>query len=358
MIPSLDHLTLDSTLGDLPLHQTSVPQQTPSRVIAQLFERNTGLPGVFIEDHPDNLYFISRQGFHTHLNDSSDREIFLSSPIAILFVMSPETDRLHNLVLPHREHIHTAVQKGLSRSFRCAYDPIVVIAEDPHRPGVPIPSLLDFHTLLLAQTALLSHTYQEHLKQKHDALWDGEQEPQAFMVQSQAIVESQTIAQLNQQLLNVRKLLSGMGQQTFQATFGEIQSLCRTSEAMVEVGNALRNELNTIGNISKSIAKISRQVHHLSVKASIIISQSTIANSPNDSLAGFSTVNEEIGNLVSQTFDAGRQIEQVSTEFRQRIEAFVHAAQEGMREARSVAALAEQAQIVLDRLEAAVNHLP
>jgi hypothetical protein len=350
MITFLEQLTFDSTLGDLPLHHISVHLETPVRVVAELLEQDFSLPGVLIEDQRSNLSFFSRQWFRERLNCATDREIFLDRPIVTLLDINPLTDPSEIVVLSHREKIHRAVQRGLERSFEHAYDPILVISEDSsseagNQSRVQTRSLLDFRTVLLAQSYLVNHL------QISPTLGH----PLAFPSEALTL-QSQEIDRLNQQILLIRKLLSEKGQEAFEVTFTGIRNSCRTSEQLLEVGNALRNELNTIGYISKSIAKISRQVHHLSVKASIIISQSTMINSPNDSLAGFSTINEEIGNLVSQTFDAGRQIEQVSTEFRQRIETFVHVAQEGLKEARSVVALAEQAQMVLHRLEAAVNH--
>lgn len=348
MATFLEQLSFDSTLGDLPLHGISVPLATPVGVVGELLDRDLTLPGVLIEDHRSNLNFISRQRFRERLNAATDREIFLDRPLVTLLEGNFLTDPSEIVVLSHRETTPRAVQRGLERSFDHCYDPIIVLleadgSETGNQPGFQPRSLLDFHTLLRAQSYLVNHSSLS---------------PQTVDPLATVITQSPEVDRLNQQILVIQTLLAESRQDTFQATFTGIQNSYRTSEHLVEVGNALRNELNTLGSISKAIAKISRQVHHLSVKASIIISQSSTVNSPNDSLAGFSTINEEMGNLVSQTFDAGRQIEQVSAEFRQRIETFIQVAQEGLREARSVGTLAEQAQRVLDRLEAAVNHPP
>lgn len=371
---SFDHLTSDAAIGDLPLHDLCVNHKTPGRVIAEHFEKNSTLPGMLIEDDAGNISLISRRCFHERMSSPYGLEIFLNRPIATFLEMSQQEKTLEILVLPNTEKIEMAVRLGLERGGDHAYDPIIVVFEDDNLPGFQVRSLLDFHTLLLAQSQVMAAKNQEIECQKLEAqrylikLNQQQQEikkyadllesQRSFIEDRNRILEAQQkdlitqadeIAELNQQFVEIGKLLTQEGQKAFQLTFNGVNDICRNSEKIVDVGNLLREELNTIGNISTAIAKVSRQVHHLSVKASIIISRS------NETLLGFSSINEEIGNLVSQTFDAGKQIEQVTTRFRQRIEEFTHAAQDGMTVARSLIAQTEQAQFALQQLEAIVN---
>jgi hypothetical protein len=370
-----DNLTADSTLGDLPLHDLCVSHKTPGRVIAEHFVQDSGLPGILIEDDTGNISLISRRRFHERMSSPYGLEIFLNRPIATFLEMSQRERVIEVLVLPNTEKIDMSVRLGLGRSPDHCYDPIIVVFEDDNLPGFQVRSLLDFHTMLLAQSQIMSHTNQEIHRQKLETqrylikLNQQQQEVKKYAnllenqqgvirernrilesQQEELIYKSEEIAKLNQQFIEIGQLLSEEGQKAFQATFAGVNDICRNAEQIMTAGTSLRDELNTIGDISNSIAKVSRQVHHLSVKASIVISRS------NDALSGFSSINEEIGNLVSQTFDAGKQIEQVATRFRQRIEEFTTSAQEGMTVARSLISQTEHAQIALNQLEQIVRN--
>lgn len=350
-MPFFEHLTPDSTLGDLPLYDISVHQETPGRVVAALFEANSSLPGVLVADEWGHRGLVSRQRFRECIHCPSGLEQFLHRPIAtfatFLRSRNEDTQRAELLILPKTEKIYSSVQRGLERSSDHCYDPIVVISEDQNQPKFQVHALLDFHLALQAQSHIVTRMMKGMVNGTVTNTFPENSSPNRSI--------SPNLDRLNQQLMAINRLLSKADQEAFNATFVGIQTLYKNSENMVDIGQSLRQEVNTIGDISKAIAKISRQVHHLSVKASIIISQSTLANPSNGALAGFSTINEEIGNLVSQTFEAGHQIEQVSTQFRQRIEEFVYATQEGMGVTRSLMDSAEQAQIALQRIEDSVS---
>jgi hypothetical protein len=367
-------LNVNATLGDLPLHDLCVSYKTLGQTIADSFEQNPRLPGILIEDEAGQTSLISRRQFHERMSSPYGLEIFLRRPIAAFLEMSQRSQQPEILVLPNTEKIEVAVQLGLNRSPEAVYDPIVVVFEDRSLPVFQARFLVDFHTILLAQSQVLSAAnqaiqQQQQQTQRYVFKLNQEQlkvkeytklleEQQAVIRERNRVLESQQdellqkseeIAELNRRFMEIGKILSQEGKKAFQATFAGVNDICRNADQVLRVGEYLNAELSTIEGISTSIAKVSRQVHHLSVKASIV------ANRSQQGLSGFSTINEEISNLVGQTLDAGTDINQVAARFHDRIEEFTHAAQEGITVARSLISQTAQAQIALNELECLIH---
>lgn len=372
----VEQLSPDATLGSLPSHDLCVSHKTPGQVIVDYFEQDPKLPGILIEDDGGNVSLISRRRFHERMSSPYGLEIFLRRPIAAFLEMSERNQQTQMLVLPNTEKIEVAVRLGLNRNPENVYDPIIVVFEDENLPLFQIRSLLDFHTILLAQSQILSNVNQQIQQQQLDTqkyllkLNQQQQQVKKYAQrlekqesvirernrvletqQEELILKSEEIAALNQRFMEIGHLLSQEGKKAFQATFAGVNDICRNADQVLDVGQHLRAELDTIEGISASIAKVSRQVHHLSVKASIV------ANRSSQGLSGFSSINEEISNLVSHTFEAGKEIEQVAARFRSRIEEFSHAAQGGIDVARSLISQTEQAQIALNELEGLIYPL-
>jgi hypothetical protein len=371
----LKSLTLDTTIGDLPLHETCVSHKALGQSIVKLFEQNPELPGVLIEDDSGITILISRQRFHERLSSPYGLELFLNRPISSFLEMYRNSDQaIEMLVLPHTESIESAVSQGLQRNIKNIYEPIIVIFEEDSLPGFQIKSLLDFRILLLAQSKLLNQANEEirnqqkqtqhYLQQYKDKqeevqVYNQQLQTQQVLIQernkalehqkAQLLEKTRQIQELNERFLELGGLLSSEGRKVFQATFAGVNAICRSADQIVEAGVFLDGEVKILQEISASITKVSRQVNHLSIKASIV------ANQSGEQVSGFSTINEEISNLLSGTFEASEKLRLVSDRFHKRIADLTQSAQMGMNVARSLISEMGEAQIAVNQLEELVR---
>ena len=371
----LQSLTLNTTIGDLPLHDACVSHKTLGQSIVKLFDQDSELPGILVEDDSGITILISRQRFHERLSSPYGLELFLNRPISSFLEMYRNSEHgIEMLVLPHTESIEDAVSQGLQRHIKNIYEPIIVIFEDENLPGFHIKSLLDFRILLLAQSQLLSQANEEIRKQQQQTQHylqqykEKQQEAEVYNQQLQAqkaliqerneelerqkdqlMEKTQQIQELNERFVELGGLLSSEGRKVFQATFAGVNSICRSADQIVEAGAFLDKEVKVLQEISESITKVSRQVNHLSIKASIV------ANQSGDQVSGFSTINEEISNLLAGTFDASEKLRLVSERFHKRIADLTQSAQTGMNVARSLISEMGEAQIAVNQLEELVQ---
>lgn len=156
---NLSHLTLDSTLADLPSHEFEVGLQTPGYVIALELEQRPDLPGVIVKDGDKVVGAFSRRKFLERVGRPYGVEVYLKRPIEIMLKKIPSK----HLQLPSSQPIHSAAQIALSRPAEAIYEPIVV--EFPRQS----PRLLNIYTLLLAQSQLLGLSYQLEQKRRQFA---------------------------------------------------------------------------------------------------------------------------------------------------------------------------------------------
>lgn len=159
----LSHLTLNSTLNDLPTHQFQITPTTLGNIIAQEFEKRPHLPGVIVMEDSEFLGAISRRRFIEHIGRPYGIEVYLKRPINILF----QQVKIDNLQLDSNCTIEAAAQAALNRSPKSVYEPLVV--EFPARQHEARRSdyfaiggkaqkefrLLNIYVLLLAQSHLL-----------------------------------------------------------------------------------------------------------------------------------------------------------------------------------------------------------
>lgn len=145
----LSHLTLDSTLTDLPTHTFEVAVDTPGQIVADTFERYPDLPGVIIIHNAKVLGAFSRRKFLERVGRPYGVEVYLQRPIRIML----HTISTKHLQLPSSYAIHRAAQEALSRPAGAIYEPVVVTFPDNS------VGLLDIYTLLLAQSQLLTLGY-------------------------------------------------------------------------------------------------------------------------------------------------------------------------------------------------------
>lgn len=160
--PKLTDLTVTSTLGDLLLHQVSLPLIASGKELMTLFTEDPVLPGVLLFDQGDFAGMISRQRFLAQMSRPYSLELFLERPLKVLYPFIQSDPLMLSWDLP----IVEAAQRSLHRPTHLLYEPLVVTLEGGKC------SILDVHQLLIAQaeihrltTALLHEKTQAHLAQ-------------------------------------------------------------------------------------------------------------------------------------------------------------------------------------------------
>lgn len=150
--PQLDlsHLTLNSTLADLPTHAFQVSAETSAILVATEFDAQPDLPGVIVMQNDKILGVISRRRFMEQIGRPYGIEVYLYRSIQVML----EATGTNSLKLPGACTIHFAAEIALRRKFSFLYDPIIVEFPDKSL------RLLNSYTLLLAQSQLLNLVYQ------------------------------------------------------------------------------------------------------------------------------------------------------------------------------------------------------
>ena len=151
---TLDGLTLDSTLVDLPTHDFQVSLTHLGEVVAKKFQLHPALPGVMLADNEQIVGMISRTQFYEWLSRPYGLETFLRRPIRALWKMVAKTEGILDaetlvdkyLVLSSTCSIDKAVELALLRPSSIAYEPIMIESADGQW------RLLDMQVLLLAQS--------------------------------------------------------------------------------------------------------------------------------------------------------------------------------------------------------------
>ncbi len=358
-------LTPTSGVGELALSDVRIAPNTLGKVVSDQFEQRPDLSGVLVMQDETVLGVISRRRFYEQLSQPYSLEIFMRRPIQIFLELHQQPQEL--LHLPYTEKIDSAVRQGLGRPSRDVFEPIVVVFEDPDVQGLQSYFLLDFETLLLAQSHILTLINQESQQQRHKIEQEKQkvneyatllekqqkiihQRNRALEQQQRKLMEqSQQIETLNRRFMQIGKVLSLEGKKAFQATFAGVNAICQNTNQVVEIGQLLGAELKTIHQTSQLIEQVSREVRHLSVQASIV------ANRDSSELSGFSHIASEIAQLVSRTFEAGRQMNLIADRFEDRIEHLTESAQVGTSVARSLVREIEQAAIALNELDSLVQ---
>ncbi|MDJ1177942.1 chemotaxis protein [Roseofilum sp. BLCC_M91] len=365
-------LTLDSCLLDLNLQDFQVSPTTLTQVVLTQFDQRPDLAGVIIATPGRLLGMISRRLFYEHLSESYGTQKVLKTPIQ--YFLNNMKTKGKCLQLSYTEKIGTAVNIVLSRDPNVIYEPIVVVFQEPSVPGISAYFLLEFQTLILAQSQILSDLNREienkqieaqrntiKLEREHqkveaysrlleDQLAVIHERNQLLEVQQQELVrKNEEVADLNHRFIQIGKILSQSGKRAFRATSSGVGVICNQMDKIVKTGDLLEEELQTIDDTSKLIERVSQQVRHLAVQLAII------ANQMSSEMRGFSSVSSEISQLVTQTFEAGQQMKRVANRFRQRIQEFTEFAQTGSQVATSLVDKVEKAEKALKDLELLVQ---
>ncbi|MDJ1182523.1 hypothetical protein [Roseofilum casamattae] len=365
-------LNVESCLLDLNLQDFQVSPTTLTQVVLNQFDQRPDLAGVIIANPQRFVGTISRRLFYEHLSESLSLEKLLKNPIQYFF--NEMRIKGKPLQLSYLEKIGTAVSLALARDRQMVYEPIVVTFAEAAVPGICAYFLLDFQTLILAQSKILSdlnldieqkqmESQQNTLKLERqnqkveayarlleDQLATIHERNQLLEFQQKELVrKNEEVAEFNHRFIEIGRILSQSGKRAFRATFSGVNVICSQTDKIVETGDLLEEELKTIDDTSKLIERVSQQVRHLAVQLAII------ANQMSSEMRGFSSISSEISQLVTQTFEAGQQMKRVSNRFRQRIQDFTEYAQTGNQVATSLVDKIERAQTALGDLEVLVK---
>ncbi|MDY6938567.1 MAG: ATP-binding protein [Cyanobacteriota bacterium] len=160
----LSHLTLSSTLADLPTHDFKVDANTIGEEIETTFHRDPNLPGAIVTLNDRPIGILPRAKFFEWLSLPYGIELYLKRPIRVLLeairqdlkrhLQTLKVDAEINAYLGHclflsqTSSIHQAVEIALGRPTLLAYEPIVVASANGQW------QLLDMYVLLQAQSQL------------------------------------------------------------------------------------------------------------------------------------------------------------------------------------------------------------
>lgn len=143
----LYRLHAQSTLGELPAHELALDLATRGEVLAALFERNAGLPGVVVTDQGAVRGVLSRGQYLRLVSRYLGHEVYHPRPIRHMFEAVESVEE--PLVLEAATPIQEAVGRAVTRPRALLYEPVIV------RHGAAL-RLVDFPDLLLADSRISS----------------------------------------------------------------------------------------------------------------------------------------------------------------------------------------------------------
>jgi hypothetical protein len=355
---------MDYRVGDLPYTEYCVDPSTPGKEVWQQVQEDKELSGVVLQREDQLVGMISRRRFLERMSRPYSLEIYLKRPIEAIL----EVENVPVLEVSGDARIEEVVAAALNRPLELVYEPVVVIS--PDQP----PRLVDLHVLLLAQSQMLSATnaivqqktaelqsslnqlseeqnkVREYTRLLEIKQVESKQRNDLLQAQQEELShKSQQIEQLNERFIRIGQLLSLEGKKAFQATFSGVNSICSTTDKIINIGEALEKELEAVDSATKIIEDVSKQVRHLAVQAAVV------ANQSGGQLAGFGYITSEIGKLVSQTFEASSQVNRVATRFRTKIQENGEAARSTAETARSLIQKIQRAEVALTELEQVVG---
>ena len=367
-------LNSESTLRQLPLMDFQVSPMTPIELVASQFNKQSKLPGVIVVSDQKFLGMISRSYFHEQMNSLYGSKLFMKRPIQFVLKANKYSDKY--LILPAEEKINFAVQRALSRSDETVYEPLIIKFTSKKNPDVGIYFLLSFQTLIFAQSHSIKQVINELAHYKTDAKnylmqlkskqYKLQQHTEALQVQKQEILDrnkllekqhneliskSEQIKNMNKTMQEITVFSSQEVRKAFFATFEGVQKINNNMNKIVKIGQVFTNELNLVNSTSNQIEIISKQVEHLAILAAIVAGHS------NSQLSGFSHITNEIGKLVSETSEAGRQMNEVTNHLIPKISELNNLAETGKNTAQSLVENNQRSEKTLDELDGLIQQL-
>ena len=371
---NLPKLNSEYTIKQLPLIDFQVSPMTPIELVASQFNKQSELPGVIIVSDQKFLGMISRSCFHKQISSLDGSKLFMKGPIQYFLKVNKYSDNY--LILHAEDKVNLAVQKALNRSDKTVCEPLIIKFTSKKNPDCGIYFLLSFQTLILAQSHSIKQVNDElsryknyaknYLMQLKSKQYKLQQHTEALKVQKQEILDrnkllekqrnelisqSAQINNLNQTLKAITCFISQEGRKTFSATFEGVQKINKNINKIVNIGQLFTNELKLINSTSNQIETISKQVEHLAIQSAIVAGHS------NSQLSGFSHITNEIGKLVSETSEAGRQMNEVTNHLIPKISELNNLAETGKNIAQSLVENNQRSDKTLDELEVLIQQL-
>jgi hypothetical protein len=362
----LPPLTSEATLRDLSLQYFQVDPATLGRDVAHQFELERWLPGVIVADKANFLGMISRRRFNEWMSSPYGVDILLDRPIAIFLELSQQSNQV--LQLPETETVTSALEQALDRSVDDIYEPIVVTSLEEALPNQPMLFLLEFQTLVQAQTRISRQAqddlsrhrqtlnrYMQQFSRAQTQIKQYEAQLQIQQLSSGEVVqpivltaeeyaEYQNLHQRNEQLVETARSASQASQQAFQGTLDGVSVMVGSAQDVVEIGQFLTIELTKVQSSSQTIRRISEQIRYLAMQATIAVNQ------PETKLVGLSQITNEIGQMIHRTVEAGRELDIVATRLTHKLSHLSQSAQAGMQAARSLIRKIQQAELAVSEL--------
>lgn len=355
----LTRLTLDSQLADLPSYHFEVNPTALVKEIDTKFKNHPELPGVLILQDGQLIGMISKPKFLEKMSQPYSLELYLKRSVKTLW----NTIKTDFLQLPNTVTIEEASLRALNRPAGLTYEPVVVVDKKNNRL-----SILDLHTLLLAQSQVL--TLANSLSRKYSEKLDREKSKvreyassleikQLEIQQRNQLLEKQKVelakkaqenAELNQRMMEISKLLSQRTKRAFEAVFSGVKGIERNTDKVIRTGNALAKELETVDTATKLIEHISKQVNFLGVQAAIVANNSALE------MGRFSEITSKIGDLGNKTFETSNAVNQIASKFKLRIQELTDAARAGEITSRSILQHMQLAEAALSELEELVTN--
>ncbi|NES08254.1 MAG: hypothetical protein F6K22_39105, partial [Okeania sp. SIO2F4] len=195
------------------------------------------------------------------------------------------------------------------------------------------------------------HNKQDKLQQHTEALQIQKQEILARnklleKKQNEIITQSEQINYLNERIKEITGLISQEGRKAFNATFDGVQTINQNMDEIVNICQLFTNELNLINSTSNQIETVSQQAKHLAIQTAIVDTHS----SPE-----LGHITNEIGKLVSETSEAGRQMNQVIDSLIIKISELKNLTEAGKHTAQSIVENNQRSEKILDGLEVLIQ---
>ena len=141
----LHRLHAQSTIGDLPAHELALELSARGEVLAGLFQRHPGLPGVVVTEGGEVRGVLSRGQYLRLVSRYLGHEVYHPRPIRHMFEAVEQLEL--PLVLDAATPVQEAVALAVQRPRALLYEPLIV------RGGFSL-KLVDFPDLLLADSRI------------------------------------------------------------------------------------------------------------------------------------------------------------------------------------------------------------